>query len=180
MDHDTGITIRPVNEQDLLALFRVYQQCQDFLALGPEPTASLEMVKSDMEMSRQEGGIFCGIYQDGEVIGVVDYVPDGFEGIADEGFISLLMIAAPYRHQGVGASVVNQVEQLCRKRQVTVLSTAVQINNPQALRFWQRLGYHIITDPELRPDGTTVYQLRYFTRLTRSHSSQIGPRRTSR
>ena len=47
MDHDTSITIRPINEQDLLALLRVYQQCQDFLALGPEPAASLEMLKAD-------------------------------------------------------------------------------------------------------------------------------------
>lgn len=160
MDHDTSITIRPINEQDLLVLLRVYQQCQDFLALGPEPAASLEMLKADMELSRQEGGIFCGIYRDEDLIGVVDHVPGGFEGVSDEAFISLLMIAAPYRYQGVGANVVNQVEQLCRQRQVTVIRTAVQINNPQALRFWQRLGYQIISEPELRPDGTTVYQLR--------------------
>lgn len=169
---DDNIAICPVTEQDVPALLPIYRQCEDFLALGPDPVASLAMIKTDMELSRRESGVFCGIYRDKELIGVVDYVPDGFEGIADEGFISLLMIAAPYRHQGVGASVVNQVEQLCRKRQVTVIRTAVQINNPQALRFWQRLGYQIVSGPELRPDGTTVYQLRYFTGLIRSHSSQ--------
>ena len=40
----------------------VYRRCEDFLALGPEPKASLEMVLADLEISRQEGGCFCGIY----------------------------------------------------------------------------------------------------------------------
>ena len=58
---DDRFVIRPFNntEADLMAVLEVYRQCEDFLALGPVPTASLEMVQSDLEHSKEEGGVFC-------------------------------------------------------------------------------------------------------------------------
>jgi ribosomal protein S18 acetylase RimI-like enzyme len=161
--HDNRFRIRPIVSDELEAVLDVYRQCEDFLALGPVPTASMEMVLQDIEISRREGGIFCGIYDatDGKMIGVVDYVPGNFEGDPHQAFLSLLMIAAPFRQQGVGKAVVEAIEdEIKTDAQVTAILAGVQVNNPQAARFWQKRGYRIVSGPTLMPDQTTVFGLR--------------------
>jgi ribosomal protein S18 acetylase RimI-like enzyme len=155
------LEIRSITQVDLGAVLNVYRQCEDFLALGPVSTASMEMVLADLELSRREGGNFCGIYTpDGKMVGIVDYVASNFEGNPHTAFLSLLMIAAPFRKHGIGQVVVTAVENEIRKNpQVTTIRSGVQVNNPQAIRFWQRNGYRIVSGPELMPDQTTVFGL---------------------
>jgi len=154
--------IRPIVQDEVESVLKVYRQCEDFLALGPVATASLEMVRKDIEISRAEGGVFCGIYTTGgKMIGVIDYVPSHFEGDPQVGFLSLLMIAAPFREQGIGKAVVEAIEAEIRKDpQITAIRLGVQVNNPQAIRFWQRQGYRIVSGPQLFPDQTTAFGLR--------------------
>jgi ribosomal protein S18 acetylase RimI-like enzyme len=154
--------IRAITQDEVESILDVYQQCEDFLALGPVATASMEMVRKDIEISQQDGGIFCGVYAaDGKMIGIVDYVPSHFEGDSQVGFFALLMIAAPFRKQGIGAAVVEAIEAEIRKDpQLTVIRAGVQVNNPQAIQFWQRQGYRIVSGPQLFPDQTTAFGLR--------------------
>lgn len=78
---DNSFEVRTITQDDLGAVLDVYLQCEDFLALGPEPTASMAMVLKDIEISQRKGGVFCGVYSaDGRMIGVVDFVPRSFEG----------------------------------------------------------------------------------------------------
>jgi ribosomal protein S18 acetylase RimI-like enzyme len=158
----TSLVIRPITQDDLGAILDVYRQCEDFLALGPVPVASMEMVLGDIEISHQEEGISCGIFgSDSRMVGVVDFVPSGFEGDPHHAFLSLLMIAAPYRNQGIGETVVALVEDEIRKDpEIIAILAGVQVNNPHAIRFWQRNGYRIVSGPELHTDGTTAYDLR--------------------
>lgn len=156
------LEIRPITPDEFKAVLGVYQQCEDFLALGPQPTASMAMVEKDLEMSHEDEGIFCGIYNtEGTMLGIVDYIPNNFEGELHQAFLSLLMIAQPFRSQGIGQAVVDWVEQEIRKdaRMTTILS-GVQVNNPQAVRFWERNGYQIVSAPELMPDQTIAVRLR--------------------
>ncbi len=44
--------------------------------------------------------------------------------------------------------------------QVTAILSGVQVNNPQAVQFWQKQGYRIVSGPTLMPDQTTVLGLR--------------------
>ena len=160
--HDNHYYIRPIRPDELDAVLGVYRQCEDFLALGPVPTASMAMVLQDIEISQREGGVFCGIYDaaDGGMIGVVDYVPRGFEDDPHLAHLSLLMIAAPFRQRGVGKAVVEAVEQeIAKDARVTAILSGVQVNNPHAIRFWQKRGYRIVSGPTLMPDQTTVFGL---------------------
>jgi ribosomal protein S18 acetylase RimI-like enzyme len=159
---DHAFVIRPITDGDLEAILEVYRQCEDFLALGPVATASMEMVLKDIEISHEESGIFCGIFnEEGKVIGIIDYVPDNYRSNPQEAFLSLLMIAAPYRKQGLGQAVVEAVEDEIRKNaRVRRILSGVQVNNPLAVRFWLRQGYRIISGPELMPDTTIVFGLR--------------------
>lgn len=159
-----GYHIRPVqqSETELQRVLAVYQQCEDFLALGPVATASLEMVQADLALSQQAGGTFCAIedMQSGEMVGVVDFVRAGFEGDPETAFLSLLMIAAPHRNRGLGAAVVRGVEEAIRgDSRVRVIRLGVQVNNPGGIRFWQRMGYTIVSGPEAHADGTVAFQL---------------------
>lgn len=157
-----SVEIGPITENNLEEAFEVYRQSEDFLALGPEPKASIAMVLQDIETSRHEKGVFCGVYASGDrMIGIVDFVPAGFEGMAHLSFISLLMIVAPWRNRGIGTRIIKLVESKIRiTGQVREIQTAVQLNNPAALRFWQRNGYCVFGDPKLRPDKTVVLYLR--------------------
>lgn len=157
------ITIRPVKPDDLAAVLEVYRQCEDFLALGPQPHASVEMVNADLEHSRLEGGIFCGVFAGSPpgMVGIIDYLRCGFEGAADTAFLSLLMIGAPYRHLGLGALIVKQVEdEIWQDPQITAICSGVQVNNPLAIRFWQSRGYAISGPPQTFADQTTAFPLR--------------------
>lgn len=160
-----GYCLCPVaaeNETDLQAVLEVYRQCEDFLALGPVARASMTMVRADLALSRKEGGTFYGIYHpDSDVmVGIVDFVTAGFEGSQHLAFLSLLMIAAPYRGRGLGAEVVEAVEaEIRRDGRARAIESGVQVNNPGAIRFWQRMGYAITSGPQDFPDGTTAYRL---------------------
>ncbi len=159
---DRSLEICPVTPDDLDAVFEVYRQCEDFLALGPVATASREMVLKDLQVSRGEGGVFCGIHTpDGKMIGVIDYVPGNYRDDPQAAYLSLLMIAAPFRNLGIGNAVVEAIEAEIRKgAAVTAIFAGVQVNNPKAVRFWQRNGYRIVSEPRLHPDQTIAVDLR--------------------
>ncbi|MDO9333882.1 MAG: GNAT family N-acetyltransferase [Dehalococcoidales bacterium] len=92
---------------------------------------------------------------------MVDFIPVGFERKPDTAFISLIMIATPFRKQGIGTETIQLIEREIKKdAHVTEIRSAVQENNPRATKFWQKNGYRIVGKPELRPDNTTVFQLR--------------------
>jgi ribosomal protein S18 acetylase RimI-like enzyme len=155
-------TLHSVGEEDIDAILKVYQECEDFLSLGPVANASKTMVLADLEISRQAGGVFRGIFQaDGTMVGIIDVVLSGFEGNPKHAFLELLMIGAPYRGQGIGEWVVGEVEKEIRQNpQVKAILSGVQVNNPTAIQFWQRMGYQIVSQAHTLPDTTTVFDLR--------------------
>ncbi len=161
--HSTdAFTLRPVGERDMDALLALYRQCEDFLALGPRPHVSVEMVRGDLALSAADGGVFCGIYApDGELAGVMDFTPGGRRGNAQEAHIELLMLAPAYRGLRLGEAVVRAAEAtIWQAAAVQAIAVEAQINNPRAIRFWQRMGYGIISGPHPQTDGTTSWYLR--------------------
>lgn len=155
------ITVQPVGEEQMEALLRVYRQCEDFLALEPSSHATEEMVKKDLEESRSAGGVYCGIYTaDQELIGIVDFIPSGWQNRADTAYMELLMIVRGRRSRGIGAEVQEMVEKYVRDEfNVVQMMADVQVNNPQAVRFWERVGYAISSVAVLQKDQTLTYEM---------------------
>jgi ribosomal protein S18 acetylase RimI-like enzyme len=155
-------TLRPVRDDEKLAVLEVYRQCEDFLALTPKPIATMQMVEDDLAISRESGGVFCGIYNSaGVMMGILDVVLKGFEGDPRAAFIELLMIGKPYRDHGLGSEVVKAVEaEITKDNNIKAILSGVMVNNPDAVRFWQRHGYQIVAGPDLLADGTTVWSLK--------------------
>ncbi len=157
----TNFVIRPILPEELDQVLAVYTACEDFLALGPQPHASMEMVLADLELSRQEKGIFCGIFlEDTRMAGIIDYVPSNFEDDLAQSFLSLLMIDSRFRNQGLGWAVMEWLEaQVMENAQVTRLVLGVQVNNPAGIRFWEKCGFVTISSLILNPDGTTCFRM---------------------
>jgi len=156
-----NFSLRALDDSDLPALLELYSTCEDFLALGPRPHASLEMVRGDMQLSRENGGTFQGIFDpEGRLIGVVDWMTGGFDGEPAAAFIELLMIAAPNRSAGLGRAVVAEIERHIRQAGAQRIELGVQVNNLPALRFWLRRGYRSAGPPHKFADGTTAIRMR--------------------
>lgn len=155
--------IRPIEgDQDIEGVLEVYRQCEDFLALGPVATASMAMVRADLLLSEKEGCTFCGVFdrQNGTMLAIVDFSVSGFHGDPTTAYLSLLMIAAPNRGQGLGEEIVRAVEgEMRRAGKARGIESGVQVNNPTAIRFWQRMGYKIVSEARDMGDGTTAFQL---------------------
>jgi ribosomal protein S18 acetylase RimI-like enzyme len=153
------LSIRPYAEDDIPAILEVYRQNEDFLSLGPVPTASLQMVRDDIAHSHQTNGFFCVVsHKESGIIGVLDYTPP----LADPtiAVLSLLMIAASYRRMGYGKLIMEAFEKfLVNNYQTKVIEAGVMVNNPLAIRFWQRMGFSISPTPEPMPDKTTVFRM---------------------
>lgn len=154
------VVICPVSENEAGAILDVYRQCEDFLALGPEPHASMRMVLDDLAHSAEQGGVFCGIYRGGCMVGVVDFVPSGFGGKESAACLMLLMIAAEQRGRGLGRKVVAAVEaEILKYEGVREICSGVQANNPEGIGFWTRMGYEIVGGPRVMEDTTVCYDL---------------------
>ncbi len=151
------LTLRPIAPHELKSTLEVYRQCEDFLSLGPVPKASMAMVMADIEHSSQARGIYCGIWRDCTQVGVLDFTP---ETGRDTTILSLLMIARPYRNQGIGSSVVHALLSYLRATHgTTVLESGVQVNNAAGIAFWRERGFEIDATARKLDDGTTVYSM---------------------
>jgi ribosomal protein S18 acetylase RimI-like enzyme len=53
---------------------------------------------------------------------------------------------------------------------VDKILAGVQVNNPHAMRFWQRNGYRIVSEPKLYPDQSIAVDLRKDVAPTRPES----------
>jgi ribosomal protein S18 acetylase RimI-like enzyme len=153
------LSIQSHIEADIPAILEVYRQNEDFLSLGPVPTASLEMVKKDIAQSLDEKGFFCVIrHKSDGIIGVMDFAPQ--RGEPGTSYLALLMISAPYRRFGYGKIIMNAFEKyLVKTYKSKMLRAGVMVNNPLAIKFWRRIGFSISPTPEPLPDKTTVYRM---------------------
>ncbi len=151
-------TVRPVASGDVASTLQVYEQCEDFLSLGPVPKASRAMVLADIEHSAQAGGVYCGIWDEaGTQIGILDFVPEAGERTS---FLSLLMISGPHRRKGLGSAVLAALESHLATRYGTlVLESGVQVSNGPGIAFWEKHGFRIDRDPRPMSDGTTAYAM---------------------
>jgi ribosomal protein S18 acetylase RimI-like enzyme len=154
-----GLVARTYEPRDLAAILSVYQQCEDFLSLGPVAVASMEMVIADINHSAVVKGQFCVIENvRGETIGVLDFSTRSSE---NTGVLSLLMIARQHRNKGHGKAIVNALESYLRATyNVETIESGVQVNNPRGIHFWKTRGYQIGTLATLLEDGTTAYDMK--------------------
>ena len=152
--------IQKVDRSSIDSIYNVYKNCEDFLSLGPVSTASKQMILDDFKISEGEGGIYCGIFFKERMVGIIDFVLSGFEGDPSHAYLSLLMISANFRKKGIGYDVVKTVEnEIIKNHNIRSILVSVQINNKQAIAFWEKMGYIIVSGPQVMPDTTITLKL---------------------
>ena len=160
----SGFGLRVVDTHkphDLEQVLSVYRACEDFLALGPQPHASIEMVRTDLETARQVGSTFYAItLPSGEMAGILDFLPSGYTNNPRQAYLALIMIALHHRRAGLGRDLLRLMELNLHRRAIHTFAAHVQINNPASLAFFQSAGFVICSTPQLQPDGTTSVELR--------------------
>ena len=150
------LTIRPATAADLPALVKIYNQSVDFLRLGSD-TPPAQAAAADFSGALGNGGCFCLLEQAGQPAGVLDFSP---YAAPEEAHLNLLMLAAPYRSQGLGQAAFCWLENELRLLPgLRRLRADVQTNNPRAQVFWQRMGFEVAGPASLQPDGTTTLPL---------------------
>jgi ribosomal protein S18 acetylase RimI-like enzyme len=159
MAQSVGLKVRLFTPKDIDATLEVYRECEDFLSLGPVPKASTEMVLADFEHSKNENGIYCCVIdKEDRQIGVLDFIPEVRPHTA---FLSLLMIAKPYRQVGNGRFVVAWLENhLFQNYATESIESGVQVNNEAGKRFWKAMGFRIGSAARILEDKTVAYEMR--------------------
>jgi ribosomal protein S18 acetylase RimI-like enzyme len=166
----TAFTIKPMKGEDLPSLLALYRECEDFLALGPIAQASEVMVLADLELSHVNHGNFYGLMVDCDLAGVLDVVESGWEGESRSGYLELLMLAPRWRRHGIGEAATHWAEAQARLAGAEMMRLGVQVNNPGGWLFWERMGYHVVSEPTLFPDGTVAVEM--VKPLTSDHPCQ--------
>lgn len=158
--HGEHTIIQKVDRSSIDSIYNVYKNCEDFLSLGPVSTASKQMILDDFKISEGEGGNYCGIFFKERMIGIIDFILSGFEGDPSHAYLSLLMISANFRKKGIGYDVVKTVEnEIIKNHNIRSILVSVQINNKQAIAFWEKMGYIIVSGPQVMPDTTITLKL---------------------
>jgi RimJ/RimL family protein N-acetyltransferase len=154
-----GCVIKMIEEDAFQKVLGVYQQAEDFLSLGPVPHASIEMVHMDIRHSRESGGLFCMILDnDGNHIGVIDFIPETSQGTA---FLSLLMLSQSHRRRGIGQAIIRGLELYLHQKYGThTIESGVQTNNAPAIGFWKRCGFVMGNVAKAQDDGTVTYDMK--------------------
>lgn len=101
-----------------------------------------------------------GVERGGALIGVLELVR-GFPA-AGESYLGLLLLAPGERGAGLGAALLDSIEEHCRAAGDRALYLAVVERNVDAVRFWQRHGFTEVHRRAFTEGGgdTLVFRLR--------------------
>ncbi len=111
------------------------------------------------------GGILCGILfrrHDGRYSGSRTGQLGGREGLRVSVSSDDLL---QYRNQRHRSKVVRAAETaITKSKDIRTIRAGVQVNNPAAIAFWNKMGYKIDSEPELLPDKTVAVKLKKVVR----------------
>jgi ribosomal protein S18 acetylase RimI-like enzyme len=156
---------RPVTLADTSILHRLYQQSERYFKIIAAPIPLEVDVRSELEsalsdprrhleflLDSESGNLdlgHAGLGQD-QVVGYLDlkfnYPQHG------DATINLLLIAQPFQSDGWGSRTVQDLEarlnagQIAHAPTVHRLLAGIYAENPGAMRFWERHGYHFAID----------------------------------
>ena len=135
------LCVRPVRDRDLVPLTT---------ALEPEVPAA--QVARRLEESRLGYRDMLVAELDGQVVGTVSMGGGGFQR---HGSLRLfaLDVGPAFRRRGVGTALIKAVEAVASGRALGEVNLEVAIDNKDAIRLYERLGYRRHGEPRNGPLG---------------------------
>lgn len=131
------VTIRDLRLDDYQAVTDLWTAA----GLPFRPLGRDSVVKMALELTRG-AAVFLVAEADRQLVGVVLGTHDGRKG-----WINRLAVADAYRHRGIAARLVQEVEERLSIMGIEVVATLVESSNDDSLAFFRALGY--LHDPEI-------------------------------
>ena len=159
------LEMRALGARDYPAVVEIYRQTPRFIVeLNGRSADSigLEMVEEDAAHAANHGATFAGLFlrENGQMVGVADYVPNGYGGQPNRAWIALLLIAEPYQRQGYGSEAYRLIEEsIFADPDMQTLGLGVLVNNGPALGFWRTMGYERVGSTVQDREGRDVVML---------------------
>lgn len=138
-----GVRLDERRREELQAF---YQGCVDYFQLAtgqpPGPNEAEELLTALPRGKGHEDKFVIGLFDaPGHMIGVLDVIRDYPK--PSEWYLGLLLLGPSWRSRKLGERVYRRLEDWVRELGGTSLHLIVQEQNPDALRFWQRMGFEI-------------------------------------
>jgi GNAT superfamily N-acetyltransferase len=148
--------IAPGDPRARAALQDLLERCADYVTLEdgapPRPEAAAELLAALPPGRAANDKHVLGLARaaDGPLVAVIDAVR-GYPGEADW-FVGLVLVDPAERGRGLGAAIMADLEDWLRGQGATASYLAVLERNPDAHRFWRRVGYQVL-DRRVRVAG---------------------------
>jgi GNAT superfamily N-acetyltransferase len=152
---------RPVTLADTSILHHLYQQSERYFKIIAAPTPLEVDVRSELESALSDPRRHLEFLLDTDPASADPTKPEQVVGYLDlkfnypnhgDAIINLLLIAQPFQSDGWGSRTVQDLEarlnagQIAHAPTVHRLLAGIYAENPGAMRFWERHGYHFAID----------------------------------
>jgi ribosomal protein S18 acetylase RimI-like enzyme len=144
---------RPVTLADTSILHHLYQQSERYFKIIAAPIPLEVDVRSELQSALSDPRRHLEFLLDAESDQVVGYLDLKFNyPNHGDATINLLLIAQPFQADGWGSKTVRDLEERLQSAQIAHAPTVhrllagIYAENPGAMRFWERHGYHFAID----------------------------------
>lgn len=129
---------------DIALLHRFYLQSERYFEIIAAPLPSIEDVTRELDTALANPRRQLELYFfAGEVVAYLDTTLD-YPKLGDA-TVNLLLVAEQKQHLGLGSQIMQRLEKRLDNKSKRILA-GVFGHNPDAVRFWERLGYHFAID----------------------------------
>lgn len=127
------VALRPATPDDLTSLFELY--CAAFRSQIEQMWGWDDEWQRDNFQRTYQSSSTSVVQVAGQAVGYLQT-----ELSADQLYLRNIALQAEAQGRGIGALVVQQLQQLAASKGVPV-KLRVFLNNPRALQFWERMGF---------------------------------------
>ena len=142
--------VRALTDADLDAVTELCRQNTLFYQYTEaRPTA--EQLRRDMKLTppgvELSSKYFIGFFDGQDLVAVMDLI-DGYPG-PETAYIGFFMMDRQYQGKQIGSAIIEEAADCLGRTGKTAIRLAIDKGNPQSTHFWQKNGFHVISEADV-------------------------------
>ncbi len=117
--------------KDYDSLLRLWDICE--LPYKPKGRDTRERIEREVEKQPE---YWKAVYDDNKLIAIIVGTDDGRKG-----WLNRLAVLPEYRNNGIGTRLVELMEEEFYRKEIKIIGTLIEGDNPESMRFFENLGY---------------------------------------